>query len=70
MKKLRRKLGHSAEEPRYIFDQPRVGYRMERLKMEVDREPVFPTKEGAVRTPSEIPNDHATEPRLGRRRRM
>ena len=30
VKRLRRKLGDSAEEPRYIFAEPRVGYRMEK----------------------------------------
>ena len=29
VKKLRRKLGDSADNPTYIFTEPRVGYRME-----------------------------------------
>ncbi len=28
VKKLRRKLGDNAADPRYIFTEPRVGYRM------------------------------------------
>ena len=28
--RLRRKLGEDADDPRYIFAEPRVGYRMER----------------------------------------
>ena len=30
VKRLRRKLGDSAEDPRYIVAEPRVGYRMEK----------------------------------------
>ncbi|MCY3558677.1 MAG: helix-turn-helix domain-containing protein [Chloroflexi bacterium] len=30
MGKLRRKLGEDSEQPRYIFTEPRVGYRMPR----------------------------------------
>ena len=30
VKNLRRKLGDDAQTPRYIFTEPRVGYRMER----------------------------------------
>ena len=30
MKRLRRKLGDSAETPKYIISEPRVGYRMEK----------------------------------------
>ncbi len=30
VKRLRRKLGDSAEDPRYIFAEPRIGYRMEK----------------------------------------
>ena len=30
VKKLRRKMGDSGEDPRYIFAEPRVGYRMEK----------------------------------------
>ena len=29
--RLRRKLGEDADDPQYIFAEPRVGYRMERL---------------------------------------
>ena len=28
MKRLRRKLGETAENPTYIFNEPRVGYRL------------------------------------------
>ena len=28
--RLRRKLGEDADDPQYIFAEPRVGYRMER----------------------------------------
>ena len=28
MKRLRRKLGENADSPKYIFAEPRVGYRM------------------------------------------
>ena len=30
MNKLRRKLGEDADNPTYIFTEPRIGYRMER----------------------------------------
>jgi len=30
VKNLRRKLGDDANDPRYIFTEPRVGYRMEK----------------------------------------
>ena len=32
IKNLRRKLGDDAENPAYIFNEPRVGYRMPREK--------------------------------------
>ena len=34
VKKLRRKLGDAAADPRYIITEPRVGYRMERREEE------------------------------------
>ena len=33
VRRLRRKLGDDANNPRYIFTEPRVGYRMRRSKM-------------------------------------
>ena len=36
VKRLRQKLGDDAQDPRYIFTEPRVGYRMERRGTAVD----------------------------------
>ncbi len=43
-KKLRRKLGDDAADPRYIFTEPRVGYRM----AEGDGEELSPSSQGAA----------------------
>ena len=39
VKRLRRKLGDDAGKPRYIFTEPRAGYRMERVEQPGDRTP-------------------------------
>ena len=38
VKRLRRKLGDSADDPKYIFAEPRVGYRMQRPKAPTEAE--------------------------------
>ena len=38
VKRLRRKQGEDGESPRYIFAEPRVGYRMERPDVEAGAE--------------------------------
>ena len=40
--KLRRKLGEDADDPRYIFSEPRVGFRMPRGKAPDGEPPAAP----------------------------
>ena len=42
MGKLRRKLGEDVEQPRYIFTEPRVGYRMPKAEVSGEEESVAP----------------------------
>ena len=46
MGKLRRKLGEDVEQPRYIFTEPRVGYRMAKGEEPANVESVAPPSEG------------------------